>query len=36
VATHAERYEEFRREYVALEDGHAADRVLRRLGLDRD
>jgi CDP-glycerol glycerophosphotransferase len=30
---HADRYAAFRRRYCALEDGHAADRVLARLGL---
>jgi CDP-glycerol glycerophosphotransferase len=31
---YAERYAAFRRRYNALEDGHATERVLRRLGLD--
>jgi CDP-glycerol glycerophosphotransferase len=30
---YADRYREFRRTYNALEDGHATDRVLERLGL---
>jgi CDP-glycerol glycerophosphotransferase len=32
-AEHADRYTDFRRTFTALEDGHATDRVLARLGL---
>jgi CDP-glycerol glycerophosphotransferase len=32
-ASYAERYERFRHTFVGLEDGHATDRVLERLGL---
>ena len=31
---HAERYQRFRETFTVLEDGHATDRVLARLGLD--
>jgi CDP-glycerol glycerophosphotransferase len=33
AADHAGRYAEFQERYVALEDGHASERVLQRLGL---
>jgi CDP-glycerol glycerophosphotransferase len=32
----AERYADFRETFTSLEDGHARDRVLDRLGLDQD
>jgi CDP-glycerol glycerophosphotransferase len=33
IAEYADRYAAFRQEFCALEDGHATDRVLERLGL---
>jgi CDP-glycerol glycerophosphotransferase len=33
TAEYADRYAAFQREFSALEDGHATDRVLERLGL---